>query len=301
MSSFPVPIRAALLMAGSTLFFSLMAISIRLASESLHPFEIAFFRNLFGSMAALPLLLRHSRGFMRTQQLPRYLFRCVIGVCSMLAGFWAISNLPLAQAISLSYSTPLFATIAAAIWLGETVRIRRWTAVIVGFIGVLLIVRPGAQDFSTGSLIALLGAVLSSIVTIQIKQLSTTEPPDRIVIYTTLLWIPMSLLPALGVWRWPEGIAWLWIITAGMMGTAGHMLWTRALHLGEVSALTPIGFLQLPLLVLVGWLLFDEALTYWILAGGLIIIAANIYIARREMILAKQAMLRQTTLQNDDK
>ena len=288
-SGLPTPVRAALLMLGSTMFFGLMVVAIRLASASLHAFEIAFFRNFFGLVVALPLLLRHGPGFLRTTQFQRYLFRCLIGMCSMLAGFWAISHLPLAQAVSLSYSTPLFVTIAAAALLGEQVRARRWTAVILGFIGVLVIVRPGTAEFSTNALVAVLAAVLSSIVAIQIKQLSATEPADRIVIYTTLLWVPMSLFPALAVWEWPQGIAWLWVIAAGIMGTSGHMLWTRALKLGEVSALTPISFMQLPLVVLFGWWLFDESLDHWTLVGAGIIFAANAYIAHREAVLARRA------------
>ncbi|HZF96790.1 MAG TPA: DMT family transporter, partial [Pseudoxanthomonas sp.] len=282
-------VRAALLMLGSTVFFGLMVVAIRLASATLHSFEVAFFRNFFGLLVALPLLLRHGPGFLRTQAFPKYLFRCLIGICSMLAGFWAIGHLPLAQAVSLSYSTPLFVTIAAAAMLGEVVRARRWTAVLLGFIGVLIIVRPGTAQFSTGALVAILAAVLSSIVAIQIKQLSATEPADRIVILTTLLWVPMSLLPAMAVWQWPQGITWLWVVAAGVLGTGGHMLWTRALKLGEVSALTPISFMQLPLVVLFGWWLFGEPLDRWTLLGAGIIFGANAYIARREAMLARRA------------
>src|SRR5690606_38283564 len=107
-------LRAAQLMLGSTALFALMVVAIRLASDSLHTFQIAFFRNFFGQLAAAPLLLHHGPGLLRTAHFPKYLFRCMVGICSMLAGFWAIGHLPLAQAISLSYSTPLFATIAAA-------------------------------------------------------------------------------------------------------------------------------------------------------------------------------------------
>jgi len=285
----PTHWRAARLMLGSTVLFGMMAVSIRLASASLHTFEIAFFRNFFGLLAALPLLLRHGPGLLRTTQFPRYLFRCLVGICSMLAGFWAIGHLPLAQAVALSYSTPLFVTIAAAALLGEQVRARRWIAVGLGFVGVLLVVRPGGADFSGGALVALLAALLSSIVAIQIKQLSATEPADRIVIYTTLLWVPMSLLPALGVWQWPQGIAWLWVVAAGFFGTGGHMLWTRALKLGEVSALTPISFMQLPIVAVFGWLLFDETLDRWTLLGALVILGANAYIAHREAVLARRA------------
>ncbi len=280
--------RAALLMLGSTGFFALMVITIRLASESLHTFEIAFFRSFFGMLAALPLLLKHGPGLLRTQQLPRYFIRCVLGTVSMFCGFWAIGHLPLAQAVSLSYSTPLFVTIAAVVWLGEQVRIRRWSAVILGFIGVLVIVRPGTAEFSSASLVAVSAAIISGIVAIQIKQLSYTEPADRIVLLTTILWVPMSLLPALWVWEWPHGIVWLWVVLAGVLGTGGHMLWTRALKLGEVSALTPISFMQLPIVVVLGYLLFGEQLDRWTVLGAAIIFSANGYIAHREARLARQ-------------
>ncbi len=284
-----VQTRAALLMLGSTLLFALMAIVIRLASPSLHTFEIAFFRNFFGLLAALPLLVRHGPGLLRTEHLSRYFVRCLFGIGAMFASFWALGHLPLAQAVSLTYSSPLFVTIAAVIFLHEQVRARRWTAVVLGFIGVLVIVRPGTAGFTSGSLVAVLAAVLSGVVAIQIKQLSHTEPADRIVIYTTLFWVPMSLLPALTVWQWPHGLVWLWVIASGVLGTGGHMLWTRALKLGDVSALTPISFMQLPVVAVAGWLLFDEAVTHWTIVGAAIIFGANSYIAYREAVLARHS------------
>ncbi|WP_460824197.1 DMT family transporter [Lysobacter olei] len=281
--------RAALLMLGSTVFFGLMAVAIKLASQTLHTFEIAFFRNFFGVIAALPLLWRHGPDLLHTTQLRRYLVRCAIGVLSMFCGFWSIGHLPLAQAVSLSYSTPLFVTIAAVLLLGEQVRARRWAAVVLGFIGVLVIVRPGSAGFTAGTLIALSAAVLSGLVSIQIKQLSRTEPADRIVLWTTLLWVPMSLGPALFVWEWPRGITWLWVAAAGVLGTTGHMLWTRALKLGDVSALTPISFMQLPLVAGLGYLLFDEQVDRWTAIGAAVIFAANAYIAHREAQLARRS------------
>ncbi len=281
--------RAAGLMLASTMFFGLMAIFIRLASQSLHTFEVAFFRNCFGLAAAAPLLYRHGWVLLRTQRLPRYIVRCIIGIGSMFAGFWAIGHLPLAQAIALSYSSPLFVTLAAALFLGEKVRARRWTAVALGFLGVLIVVRPGTDSFAAGSLIAIFAAVLNATVSIQIKELSNTEPADRIVFWTTALWVPMSLGPALTVWEWPQGWTWAWVVLAGVLGTTGHMLWTRALKLGEVSALTPISFMQLPLVAVAGFLLFDEKLDRYTLLGATVIFAANAYITHREATLAKQS------------
>ncbi|WP_311195442.1 DMT family transporter [Xanthomonas indica] len=285
----PTPLRAALLMLASTMAFGLMVVAIRLASAHLSTLQIAFFRNLFGLLFLLPMLLRPGRPLPRTAQLPRYLLRTAIGLVSMLAGFWAIGHLPLSQAIALSYSTPLFATLAAALWLGETVRLRRWLAVLCGFVGVLLIVRPGAAAFSPGTLVAVLAAVMSALVAIQIKQLARVDDANTVVFYTYAFWVPMSLLPALFVWRWPQGIDWLWLLATGLFGTLGQLLWTHALRLGEVSALTPISFTQLPLVALFGWWLFDEAPDGGTVLGALVILSANAYIAHREAVLARRA------------
>ena len=166
----------------------------------------------------------------------------------MLCGFWAIVHLPLAQAVALSYSTPIFVTIArgARCW-AKLVRARRWAAVVRRLHRRAGDRAPGHGEFSLGSLVALLAAVLSAHRRDQIKQLSRTEPADAIVLYTTMLWVPLSLVPALFVWQWPHGITWLWV-AAGRLSSApaAHMLWTRALKLGDVSALTPISFMQLP-------------------------------------------------------
>ncbi len=287
----PNPIRrAVLLMLGSTLMFGSMAVAIRLASSQLHAFEIAFFRNFFGFVFALPLLFRHGMGLLQTAKLPLYLFRCFIGIVSMLCGFWAIVHLPLAQAVSISYSTPLFVTIGAVLVLGEVVRIRRWSAVIAGFIGVLVIVRPGAETFSIATLVALAAAALSACVAISIKFLSRTEKADAIVLMTTLIWVPMSLVPALFVWQWPQGIVWLWIVLAGMFGTFGHMLWTRAMKLADASLLTPISFFQVVVVGIYGWALFDEKLDRYTVIGAGIVFASNAYIAHREAVLARRAV-----------
>jgi drug/metabolite transporter (DMT)-like permease len=284
-------LRAAGLMLASTVLFGAMALTIRLASQELHTFEVAFFRNFFGLVAALPLLARHGTGLLRTPRLARYLFRCAIGIVSMFAGFWAIGHLPLAQAISLSYSSPLFVTIFAALILRERVRGRRWTAVGLGFLGVVVLLRPGSSTFDAFSLIAVGAAVFNALVSIQIKELSRTEPADRIVFWTTALWVPMSLGPALFVWHWPHGLTWLWVVLAGLLGTGGHMLWTRALKLGEVSALMPISFMQLPLVAIAGYLWFGERLDRWTVLGAAIIVGSNAYITHREASLARRAEL----------
>jgi drug/metabolite transporter (DMT)-like permease len=282
--------RAVTLMVASTLLFGSMAVCIRLASSQLHPFEIAFFRNLFGFVFTLPLLYRYGWGILRTDKLPLYFLRCAIGIIGMLAGFWAIVHLPLAQAVALSYSTPIFVTIGAVFVLGEVVRARRWTAVIVGFLGVLVLMHPGTDSFNFASLVAVLAAVMSASVAISIKFLSRTESADAIVIYTTMIWVPLSLLPALYYWTMPTGITWLWIVLSGLLGTSAHMCWTRALKLADASLLTPISFLQVLVVGLFGWLLFDEVVDRWTIAGAAIIFGSSAYIAHREARLARRVV-----------
>lgn len=280
--------QAALLMLGSTSAFALMAIAIRYASATVPTTEVAFFRNFFGLLALLPILLRSGAGLPRTRNLGRYVARTVVGLGSMLCAFWAIGHLPLSQAISLSYAAPLFATIAAVIWLGEIVRIRRWMAVSAGFLGVLVILRPGVA-FTAAMLVPVIGALLAALVAIQMKQLSKLDAPDTIVFYTYLLWVPLSLVPALFQWVWPGPTVWLWLIATGVLGTLGQWLWTRALRLGEVSALQPISFVQLPIVVLFGWLLFGEVIDMWTAIGAGIVFGANGYIAHREAVLSRRA------------
>ena len=283
-----VEISAPLWMLMSAVLFACMVITIRLASQTLHAFEVAFLRNLFGLLFALPLLWRAGSGLLRTDKLPLYFLRCVIGLLSMLCGFWAIAHLPLAQAVSISYSTPIFVTVGAVLVLGEVVRMRRWSAVAVGFIGVLIIVRPGSAAFSFDSVIALTAAIASASVAISIKILSRTEPADAIVLYTTLIWTPLSLLPAVFVWQWPSPLAWLWGAMAGLLGTAAHMCWTRALGAGEASALTPISFVQLPVVALLAWWLFGESVDRYTAIGAGIIFASTVYIAHREAVLTRK-------------
>lgn len=275
-------------MIASACFFGLMAIIIRVASRDLHPFEIAFFRSLFGAVVALPLLLRRGLCTLRTDRLGFYVVRCAIGTLSMLAAFWSIAHLPLTQAIALSYASPLFVTIGAVLFLGEIVRARRWSAVVAGFIGVLVIVRPGTDGFTAASLVALFAAAMSGAVTVSIKFLSRSDPADTIVLLTTLLWVPLTLPAALLFWQWPAGWLWPWLLLAGALGTGGQYCWTHALRIADASTLAPFSYLQLLIVAVLAWLVFDQTLDRYTAIGAAIVIGSSLYIARREAKLARQ-------------
>ncbi len=279
---------AAGLMAASAVLFGLMAVSLRLAVAHVSAFEAAFFRSLFGLVFSLPLLYGPGLALLRTNNFHLYIVRALFGTLAMLTGFWAIAHLPLAQAVSIAYSTPLFVTIGAVLMLGEIVRLRRWTAVVAGFVGVLIIMRPGAAEFSFDMLVALAGAALSAGSYISIKFLARSEPPDAVVIYMNTIIAPLCLIPALWGWTWPDAAGWFWLVLTGLLGTLGQFCMTRAYHAGEVSALVPINFIQLPVVVICAYFLFDQKLDAATAIGAVIIVGANIYIARREARLARE-------------
>ena len=226
--------RAALLMLGSTVFFGLMAVAIRLASETLHTFEIAFFRNFFGLVAALPLLLRHGPGLLRTTQLPRYFLRCVIGVrvdALRLLG----DRPPAAGAGDLAV---VFDAAVRHHRRGVCARRARARAPL-GRGDRRLHRRAGDRAPGQRRLHrrhAGRGARRRcSAASSRSRSSSCRAPnlPTASCSTPTLLWVPLSLVPALFVWEWPQGITWLWVVAAGVLGTGGHMLWTRALQAGR--------------------------------------------------------------------
>ena len=278
---------AAGLMAASAILFGLMAVTLRLAVAHVSAFEAAFFRSLFGLVFSLPLLYGPGLALLRTKNFHLYIVRALFGTLAMLTGFWALAHLPLAQAVSISYSTPLFVTIGAVLMLGEVVRLRRWTAVVAGFAGVLIIMRPGASEFSFDMLVALAGAALSAGSYISIKFLSRTEPADAVVIYMNMIIAPLCLIPALWFWSWPDAAGWFWLVLTGLLGTLAQFCMTRAYHAGEVSALVPINFIQLPVVVICAYFLFDQQLDAATAIGAGIIVGANVYIARREARLMR--------------
>jgi drug/metabolite transporter (DMT)-like permease len=281
--------RAPLLMAASAVLFGFMIVALRLATAEVSSFEAAFFRSLFGLVFSLPLLIRPGIALLRTRNFHLYLMRGAFGALAMLTGFWAVAHLPLATAVSISYTAPLFVTVAAVLVLGEVVHLRRWSAVLAGFVGVLIIMRPGATDFSLDTFVALASAALSAGSYISIKFMSRTEPADAVVIYMNVVIVPLVLLPALWFWSWPDAIGWFWLILTGLFGTLGQLCMTRAYQAGDVSALIPLNFVQLPVVVLCAWFVFGQRLDAATACGAALIIAANIYIAHREAVLARRA------------
>ncbi|HSK39048.1 MAG TPA: DMT family transporter [Arenibaculum sp.] len=289
----PVPsaaLEGVLWMLVSAAFFSLLNFVIRLASSELHPFVIVFYRCLFSLVFMLPWLLRAGLGGMRTRRAKLYLTRSLTGLAAMLTWFTGLSLMPLGTAVALGFTAPLFATVGAALFLGEVVRRRRWTATAVGFLGVLIVIRPSPEQVSPAALLVLLSAALSAASALQVKSLSRTESTSAMVTYMALFLTPMSLVPALFVWQWPSWPMLGLLAVGGALATLGQIAITRAFHVADTSAVMPIDYAKLPFSALLGWFAFGEVLDVWTWAGAAVIAVSTLYIAHREAMLARRAL-----------
>ena len=269
--------------------FTGMSVCIRLASAELHAFQTVFFRNLLAFAFMVPFVGRLELSAVVRRGFPwlLYLVRAVTGVFAMICGFWAVAILPFADVTALSFTMPLFATAGAALLLGETVRARRWSAILVGFVGALLVLRPDFSGLGFGAGLALSNAVALAASTLAVKRLTDSESPERIVFVVAGLITPLSLVPALFVWRWPGAEMWIVLTALAGIGTLGHLAFARAMALADLAAVMPWEFTRLPMMAVVALLLFGEVPSGWALAGGAVIFASTFYVARREAQLAR--------------
>ena len=266
--------------------FAIMMGIIRHVADELHAFEIAFFRNLFGLMVMLPWIAKVGLGGLRTERLGLYSLRGLIAVVALMSWFYAVSIMPLTEAVALSFTAPLFATLLAALVLHEKVGIRRSSAMAVGFIGAMIILRPGVQVIGWGAIAVLISALAMSASAICIKVLSRTEPANAIVVYMGLFLTPLSLPPALFVWQTPTWGALGWMALLGAVASLGHSCYTRSFRSADASAVMPFDYVRLIFVALIGWFVFRQQTDLWTWVGAAVISAAGIYIAHREARVA---------------
>jgi drug/metabolite transporter (DMT)-like permease len=284
----PASSRGALFMIASAAGFAVMMAIVRHLSSALHPFEIAFFRNLFGLVFMVPWMVRVGRDSFATERMGMHFLRSAAGLAAMLTFFTALSLLPLAEVTALTFTTPMFTTIGAALILGETVKARRWTATAAGFAGALIILRPGAETLRPEALVALAAAALMALAFLTVKSLSRTENPNAIVVMMGLLMTPMSLVPAAFVWDTPPAQLWPCLLGLGLSATVGQVFLTRAFAAADASAVLPFDFSRLVFVSILGFFFFGERPDLWTWVGAGVIVAAAAYIAHREAVLGKR-------------
>jgi drug/metabolite transporter (DMT)-like permease len=263
--------------------FAVMLNTVRhLSNGGMDVFVIAFWRNVFAVAFFLPLIPQFWQTRFGIVRWKFYSVRALVMVVSSIALFLCAILLPVADATAISFTTPLFTTIGAILFLGEAVGWRRWTAIIVGFGGTLIMLRPGAEAFQAGALVGLLAAVTFAGVILMGKMLVRSDSPALVTLNLSLYALPISVVPALLYWNWPQGEQWLWLGLLGASAIGNIYGISQALKAGDASLLQPFDFLRLPFTAFVAYIAFDQVPTEWVWLGAAVIAGSSIYIARRE-------------------
>jgi len=255
------------------------------SAQGVPVFEIIFFRNAF-AFVPLAIYIWRTTGFrvLRTQRPGGHLTRSAIGLAGMVCAFTALQRLPLTAATALSFAAPLFMTALAAPILGERVGPHRWVAVAVGFVGVLVMVRPDPSHMNTlGALLALGGALGSAGAMIAIREIGKTEPGPTIVFYFTLAGAALGLASLPFGWVMPDLRTLALLVFGGLIGGVGQLLLTQALRVAPVGVVAPFDYIQLVWASLIGFLVFGELPRAATLAGAVIVAASGVYILYREI------------------
>ncbi len=272
----PSPFRGMAYMLACGFAFAAMNAIIRHMSADLHPLEIAFFRSLFGLLAFAPAFIRHGIEPLRTNRPAMHLLRGSLNVVSMTLFFTAISLVPLAKVAALGFSAPLFATVLAVVLLGEAIRARRIAALIVGFTGTMIILRPGYGGVDLGAVLILISSLGYATGLIVIKSLTRTESSTTISIYAMLVTTPATFLLALSVWQAPTWSQLAWMAAIGGIGSLAHLAFAEAVKAVDITVVMPLDFTKLIWSAIIGYLVFAEIPDVWTWVGGTVIFSAVI-------------------------
>ena len=264
------------------------AIGRYVALEGVPTFQTVFLRLIFAVLAFAPLFAVRGVELLRTRHLGLYLIRVFVGLFGMTTWFAALSYVSVGELTAIGFLAPIFGTIGAVFILGELVGWRRWTATFVGFLGALIILRPGVNEVDIGTWLAILAAFGMALSGLLIKTLTGKDDPDKVVLIALCLQAPVALIPALFVW---QPLSWdLWAVFGGMglCGMLGHITLTRAFRAADASVVMSLEFARLPFAVLYGFVLFHELIDLWTWVGAGVIFGAALYTARREQKLKKR-------------
>ncbi len=278
----PGNLRGIIWLSAGAFLFAVVDVFVKNLGRKFDPLEISLFRYSIGMIVLTPVFLRMGWGGLATTRLPLHILRMSLAFVAQLGIFISVIYMPLADATAFMFSKPLFTTVVAVFLLSEVVSGRRWTATAIGFVGVLIMVRPGSDSMDPVALIAVGSALTFAFANVLIRKLSATEPPSRILFYYHVGGILIFTGPAAWVWRMPVGVEWLLMGAIGVFTTAGMVCYVRAFSAGEANAVGPAENLRLIYATLFGYFLFAEIPSVWTGIGAVIIVAATYYIARSE-------------------
>lgn len=278
----PSIVVGALLMFCVSALMAFDTVIARLLVADLHPLEIVFFRTLFSLIFMAPWIWRGGIAQFATKHPLVHLGRAIGKLAALGAFFYAVSVMALADLTAVMFSMPLFATLGAWMFLGEKMRALRLAATALGFVGVLIIIRPGGDTMGVGAVLAVGAALCIAGIGLAVKYLSKEEKSQTIVYWNVLLLTPMALVASIPVWVWPSWSSLGWLVLQGLLGGIGPLCFSKALRFGDASTLMPFDFLRLPIIAMIGFLAFAEVPEVWTWVGAAVIFLAVILLVRDE-------------------
>ena len=277
----------ALLAIGATLFGSFMGAGVKLLSNELHPIIICFYRCLMGLIIITPFVARNNFKALQTDNMRLQIFRALINIISMICWFSAIGMMHFEKATALGFTTPLFTTVLAVLILGEVIRFHRTAALLLGFVGILIIIRPGYMPFEFGTILMLIASFSFSFVLIFVKKLSATDSSLTIIFYHLLYMTPAFFILSLFYW---QSISFNQLVIFSLMGSSGllsHWCLAQAFKMSDTTFVMPLQFTKLIWASLIGLFIFAEQPDIWTWVGGVIIFISVVYITYREAFKKK--------------
>ena len=277
------PIIAAVIwMSGALVSFTLMAIAVRELAGTIEPFEIMFFRSLGALIFLAPFIFTAGRRIWKTERPGLQLGRNIVHFAAQLGWITGIMLLPLTEVFAIEFTTPVWAALIAALFLGERLNRGRIVAIALGFLGILVILRPGTAVISPGTF-AIMGAAVGFAITLTAtKVLTRTDSALTILLYMSAIQLPVGAILAATVWVTPNPLQLFWLLVIGAVGLTAHYSTARALALADATIVVPMDFMRLPLIAVVGFALYNETAEPLVLLGAAMIFSGNYYSIRRE-------------------
>ncbi len=263
-------------MLGAIASFCSMAVGARMLSGHLDTFEVLTLRGVIGLLIIMSIIYwRKQPSLFVTQRTGTHLWRNLFHFYGQASWFFAIGMIPLAQVFAIEFTVPLWVLLLSALFLAERITIRKVVAISFGMLGVLAVARPETQGISNGMLVMFIGAIGFAVAIIYNKRLVSTEHPLTIVFYMTLMQLPISALLTGGDWTMPSTTDWFWLLVVGVFGISAHFCASKAMQSAEVSSIMAMDFLRLPIIAVLGMMLFGELFDWWVLVGGSLMIIGN--------------------------
>ena len=263
---------------GAVVSFTLMAVSGRAILSSLNTFELMLYRSLIGVFIVSVFVLRSPRGVaqLKTPLLGQHILRSSVHYIGQNLWFFAIATIPLAQLIALEFTNPLWVAMLAPLLLGEVLTRQKIIVVLLGFVGVMIVARPGVEPLSPGHLSAILAAMSFALTNIMTRKITRQDTVLAVLFWMTLTQAIFSLALSLpGGIPWPSASLWPWIIIMGITGLSAHLCLSQALNLAPATTVAPMDFIRLPIGAVVGMLLYHEPIMITVFIGGGVILLAN--------------------------